>query len=125
MAGGRPVEYDPAKHVPAVIEYLKGGQNKRGAAAKMGICFTTLYDWMQKYPEFSYAVQHGLQLGEAAEIERMRAYSVSDKDGPKMNAQIQALLMRNIYGWDKSEDTEKTKVEVKLSYDPKSVKVDE
>jgi hypothetical protein len=55
-AGGRPSKYDPSI-IPKVEEWAKEGLIDYEISKRLGIDTSTLYDWKNKFPEFSKALK--------------------------------------------------------------------
>lgn len=59
MAGGRPIEYNAVKHAKGVAAYVNECKKNfylptiEGLAVHLSVARATLYDWADKYPEFS------------------------------------------------------------------------
>lgn len=63
-AGGRPLKYDRNYHPARLIELCEGGLSFAACAGDFRISRETIYDWAEKFPEFSDAkmVAEGLAL---------------------------------------------------------------
>ena len=92
--GGRPTKYTPAI-IEALNEYLAEAvpENMKiptveGIALKLGITKETLYEWGDKYPEFSYALKELKMKQKQALIE------TGIFGGKEINANIVALLLK-------------------------------
>jgi len=59
---GRPTKYDPSWMCDAVIEVGRLGGSKDKMAATIGIHVDTIYEWVEKYPDFSDAIKEATQL---------------------------------------------------------------
>lgn len=92
MPGGRPVEYDPAicERLP---EMFKDGQSVTEVATELGFNRSTLYDWKEKYPEFSNALEYGIQISKAwwERQGREGLYKVSEYDGESKTSTSKAI----------------------------------
>lgn len=69
MAGGRPPEYDPVRTVDRAQAYLDAPRSEKvkiptleGLAIYLNISRATIYDWKDKYTEFSDIVEKVLTL---------------------------------------------------------------
>ena len=58
MAAGRPTDYDPA-YCDAAREFLKDGYSLTAFAGSIGVARSTVYKWVDEYPEFSDAIKSG------------------------------------------------------------------
>ena len=54
-AGGRPSKYDPEYHPAKLVELREGGLSFAACAGDFRIARETIYDWAEKFPEFSDA----------------------------------------------------------------------
>ena len=59
MTAGRKKKYDAEKHPQLAESYAKAGYSDKQIASMLGIAEGTLYDWENKYPEFSKAIKRG------------------------------------------------------------------
>ena len=59
---GRPTKYDPSWMCDAVIEVGRLGGSKDKMAATIGVHIDTIYEWVEKHPEFSEAIKEATQL---------------------------------------------------------------
>lgn len=59
MTAGRPSKYDPA-FVDMVLPFMEQGYSTTALAGHIGVSRSTLYLWMDEYPEFSDAVKEGM-----------------------------------------------------------------
>ncbi len=68
---GRPSKYTPERHV-TICHYIAQGNTRDIAARKGGIAPDTLYDWMQRFPQFSEDVKEADNEYEIYAIEQIR-----------------------------------------------------
>lgn len=61
---GRPTKYDPSVQ-STVIKVMKEGASIMEVAAELGVSRSTLYEWVNKIPEFSDTIKKGEALSEA------------------------------------------------------------
>jgi hypothetical protein len=54
-ASGRPSKYDPEYHPAKLVELCEGGLSFAACAGEFRIARETIYDWTDKFPEFSDA----------------------------------------------------------------------
>lgn len=85
-------------------EVLANGESLAGICAELGITRTTLYDWRDTHPEFSQAIQRGLQKAQ-------RRWERIGMDGiqgnyEKFNAAPWIFTMKNRFREDYKEDKE-------------------
>ena len=66
---GRPNRYNSEYHPEAAHEIMKLGATKRKCAEILGIHHDTLYAWMRSYPEFSDAIQRGIDEFTSGQVE--------------------------------------------------------
>lgn len=57
MPAGRPSKYK-SEFCDRVIELGKEGKSYAQIAAALGVARDTIYDWQEKFPEFSYAMKN-------------------------------------------------------------------
>lgn len=62
---GRPTKYDPARMTTVIIKLMKNGASKTEVAAELGINRDTLYDWCDKFSDFSDTIKRGETLSQA------------------------------------------------------------
>lgn len=84
------------------IEVLKGGESLAAVCCELGIGRSTLYEWKQKHPEFSEALEMGLQYSQ-------RIWEQIGKDGiignyDKFNGAPWMFTMKNRFREDYKED---------------------
>ena len=92
--GGRPTKYTP-KVIEELNQYLKEAipQNMKiptveGIALKLGINKTTLYEWANKYPQFSNALEE-LKMKQKEALTEIGIFG-----GKEINATIVSLLLK-------------------------------
>lgn len=92
-AGGRPTKYTP-QIIGEINKYLTDAipQNMKiptieGIALKLGINKTTLYEWAEKYPEFSNALEK-LKMMQKESLTEIGIFG-----GKEINAAIVKLLL--------------------------------
>lgn len=110
MAGGRPTKYDP-KMCDQVIDCMAEGMSKIETAGTIGITSETLYQWVQKYPEFSDAVKLGVELSNTW-WERKGRINLENKD---FNATLFYMNMKNRFKWADRQETDVTSKGEKIS----------
>lgn len=102
MAVGRPTDYRPDWMLAKVVDLMSEGASKTEVAAELGVTKETLYQWINKYPEFSDAIKKGEGLCEAW-WEKQGRKSMHDQ---KFNASLWYMNMKNRFKWsDRQEQT--------------------
>lgn len=99
--GGRPTKYLP-EMCAKVIELMVDGASLVEVAAELGICEKTIHLWKKDnhFPEFSEAVERGVQLSEAW-WERQGRVNLENRD---FNYTGWYMNMKNRFKWrDKYE----------------------
>ena len=91
-AGGRPSKFDEDRR-EAILEAARNGTTVEGCARAAGIHHSTLYDWLDQYPEFSEAFERARAAGEQRLIEAVAA------DDPK-------FVLERSYDYVKTEKRE-------------------
>jgi transposase-like protein len=79
---GRKTTYSKDKHVERAVVLAREGRTDKELAASLGIAESTLYDWMNRHPEFAEAIK------EAKE---------------KPNREVEAALFKRAIGYDVTE----------------------
>lgn len=94
-----------------IIETFKLGKLKAQVCAAIGISHETMNQWCNsagKYyrQDISEAVQYGLTLSEARNLEDAHSYQIIDKEGPRLDTKLWSLRMRNAFpGWNEKVET--------------------
>lgn len=112
MAGGRPTKYDPA-FCEVVVDTMRRGYSKLAAAGEVGICYSTMRNWMDEHPEFLQAVK----LGEALRVIHLERGLLEAESGPLVTSRIFALK-------NAAPDEWKDRHEVKNEHDVSNPLVD-
>ena len=89
---GRPSHYDPI-YIDRVIELGKKGKSIEQICADLNTPVRTLYEWRDRYPEFSQALSDAKDFEQAWWESQAHAYMVETKDGPKLNATLWSRSM--------------------------------
>lgn len=96
---GRPTKYNLSMGEKA-IELMAEGASKIEVAVGLGISRETLYDYCNKYPEFSDAIKKGESLSEGWWTRQGRI-NLHNRD---FNTGLWFINMKNRFGWrDKIE----------------------
>jgi transposase len=64
MGFGRPSKYNPDM-CAKVVEMMTIGCSMVEVAAELGVCFDTVHEWRNVYPDFSEAIRKGELLSQA------------------------------------------------------------
>lgn len=89
---GRPSTYDPA-YCEMVVELGKMGKSIEQICADLNTPVRTLYEWRDRYPEFSQALADAKDFEQAWWETQAHAYMVETKDGPRLNATLWSRSM--------------------------------
>ena len=125
---GSPSKYDPNIHPAKAREWLRAGNTKASIAHAFGISTSTFCEWQNVHPEFSEALNQGVDLQEKYLVNSLFEAATSRIDdtgryhGPNTTASI--FLLKNIRpeNWrDRREVEAKVEVETKSKED----KIDE
>jgi transposase len=100
--GGRPTKYRP-EYCEKAIEMLKGGAALIEVACELGVLRETLWCWAEKNPEFSAALNLGLQYSEVWWT-REGQMALRDKD---FNSRLFEINVMNRFGWMRKTDARK------------------
>lgn len=55
---GRPTKYDPA-FCDQAVEFMSEGYSTKAFAGHIGVSLSTVYKWVEEYPEFSESIKTG------------------------------------------------------------------
>jgi len=105
---GRPSLYDPA-YCEQVIELGKLGKSIEQICADLNTPVRTLYEWRDRFPEFSQALEDAKSFEQAWWENQAYAYMVETKEGPKLNA---SLWSRSMAARFPKKYREQTKTEI-------------
>ena len=112
--GGRPSEYN-SKFCQMLIEHMARGLSFEAFGALVGQSATTLYNWVQKYPEFLEAKKVGKTL-EKYFWEEMGVEGTTGRI-PWFSSQAWKFNMENRAGWREKKDAKVASTgTVKLTY---------
>ena len=93
-AMGRPVEYDPAMCEKA-IELGKIGKSITAIAVNLGVAKSTLYEWVDTYPDFSNAIKKARDAAQQWFEDVGNKHIVEESGGPKLNTTWAMFQMKN------------------------------
>lgn len=105
---GRKTVYKP-EYAQIALERLYTGMSKIQLCREFFISKDTMQEWEKRYPDFSAAVQHGVDYAEGYWI-GMGHDNLNNKD---FNSRLYELNMMNRFGWNKKSDN-KQEVNVKV-----------
>ena len=89
---GRPTTYDP-EYCERVVELGKLGKSIEQICYDLNTPVRTLYEWRDRYPEFSQALTDAKDYEQAWWENQAHAYMVETKEGPKLNASLWSRSM--------------------------------
>ena len=89
---GRPSHYDPA-YCEQVVEYGRLGKSIEQICYLLNTPVRTLYEWRDRYPEFSQALTDAKDYEQAYWEMLAHTHIVETKDGPKLNATLWSRSM--------------------------------
>lgn len=101
MAGGRPSDYEP-RFAQIAHELLFEGASLHEVGWHLRRSMQTIYEWMEKFPEFGEAVKTGRD-GSKGWWEREGRLALRDKE---FNSTLWYMNMKNRHGYrDKTEES--------------------
>lgn len=113
--GGRPTKYDP-EFCSKVISLMREGASIVEIAYELEVNRTTIYEWMEKFEEFSNTIKDGKDFSEGWWSKEGRK-NIHNKE---FNSTLWYMNMKNRFGWaDKQESnhtvslTEETKQKIR------------
>ena len=89
---GRPSTYNPA-YCEEVVALGKLGKSIEQICFDLNTPVRTLYEWRDRHPEFSQALEDAKAFEQAWWESQAHAYMVETKDGPKLNASLWSRSM--------------------------------
>ena len=89
---GRPTTYNPA-YCEEVVALGKLGKSIEQICFDLNTPVRTLYEWRDRHPEFSQALEDAKAFEQAWWESQAHAYMVETKDGPKLNASLWSRSM--------------------------------
>ena len=114
MPGGRPTIYKP-EYCQQLIEHMAQGLSFESFAGIIGTCTQTIYNWLDKHPEFLEAKKQAFAQNRVFwEKAGLNGMFMGGKDNP-FNATVWVFNMKNRFGWaDKKETTVASQDDSKL-----------
>ena len=91
---GRPTKYKE-EYCDQVIEWFKQGYSKAEICLELDICFDTLQDWAEKYPDFSEAIKKGLKFSQGWWEKQGRTGIWFSNEGERLNPTTWYMNMKN------------------------------
>lgn len=101
MTAGRPTDYKP-EFGELILASMKEGFSLAASAAKIGVHRQRVYDWVERYPEFSDTVKLAMVLRQAFLEERL----MSAETGPVVTSSIFALKNAGAADWREKQEVE-------------------
>ena len=89
---GRPSTYNPA-YCEQVVELGKLGKSIEQICYDLNTPVRTLYEWRDRYPEFSQALTDAKEFEQAYWENLAHSYIVETKEGPRLNASLWSRSM--------------------------------
>lgn len=88
-------KYLGEEHCILATEVLEQMHSLKGVAASLDVHISTLYDWMDKYPQFNDAIVRGRQRGET----RFEKKAIDNFENKNFNAVAWQMYGRRVYGY--------------------------
>jgi transposase len=89
---GRPSLYKP-EYCEEVVELGKLGKSIEQICATLNTPVRTLYEWRDRFPEFSQALEDAKAYEQAWWEDQAYCYMVETKEGPRLNATLWSRSM--------------------------------
>ena len=109
--GGRPTVYKP-EYCEMLIQHMKEGLSFEAFGGVTGHSKQTLYEWIEKFPEFGDSKRRGELLSqlwwEKIGVERLISQSWHQGGSKALNASVWIFNMKNRFGWRDRHDIEHT-----------------
>jgi transposase len=107
MAGGRPTKYKKI-YAKRLVDLMREGASIEEVCYELNIGKQTLYDWVEKYPEFSDAKKRGVELSKAWWMRQGR----TKLENKNFNYTGWYMNMKNRFGWSDKTVNENKNTEV-------------
>ena len=89
---GRPTLYKP-EYCEEVVALGKLGKSIEQICANLNTPVRTLYEWRDRFPEFSQALEDAKSYEQAWWEDQAYSYMVETKEGPRLNATLWSRSM--------------------------------
>lgn len=99
---GQPTKYSK-DYCALLVEYMSRGLSLEAFVARIGISRETLYNWLEKHPEFKHAYNIG--RGASQEFWELRGIEAM-RWGSSVNGTVWKFNMQNRFGWREKKDIE-------------------
>lgn len=116
---GQPTKYDPA-YCDQAIEFGRKGYSREMIAAKFGVSWNTLLNWMDAHPAFLEAMEYAKMLEMVFFEETALNHMIEQPQGARLNT---SLWSRSMAARFPAKYRENSKVEV-TGKDDKAIQVD-
>lgn len=111
----RPTKYDPA-FCEQAFEFMSEGYSTKAFSGSIGVSLSTVYKWMEEYPEFSEAIK-AAQASGAMWWEKTLKQVASTGDG-NASAAIFGVKNRSQEEWKDKQDVNHTSDDKSMSPQP-------
>lgn len=99
---GRPTKYDPGYHPMEAVNLMAEGKHLASVAAHFNISKSTLFEWIERHPDFSDSIKRGKMKLEAFIYEKF--LNMAQMPSGMCNVTAMIFLAKNAVGWsDKVE----------------------
>lgn len=109
-------QYDP-EYCKIVIEAMRNGFDKKGAAGSIGISWATFELWEDKYPEFKEAAAVGESLHAAFWQKQGIKNLTFTPTGKQINSKVYGVNMAARFGWGDSKQVDDKKQKRDLAFE--------
>lgn len=100
---GRPTKYDPSMAEKA-IELLREGASLAEVTRELNVSRDTITEWRKTKPDFSAAIQKGIELSQGWWEQIARKNLMVTPKGEQLNATLWYMNMKNRFGWRDKQD---------------------
>lgn len=102
---GRPSLYND-ELCKKIIPLLKQGASIEEIGLELDVGYSTIYDWMHKYPKFSEAIKKGREFSKGWWMKEGR----NNLGNKNFSATLWFMNMRNRFGWSNNQEMQDDKV---------------